>query len=53
MSYANLILYGAVLPSYESETKNKKKADEEPQHIIKADDPKNRDEVRKFFDTCD
>jgi len=41
LSYQNLILYGAVLPSYS------KKSDKEKEKTINADDPKNRDIVRK------
>lgn len=49
MSYANLLMYGAVLPSYDSEEKKEGKE----QQVIKADDPTNRDKVRKFFEDCD
>ena len=40
-------MYGAVLPSYNPQ-KDRKKGEEE---IIKADDPANRDKVRRFFDS--
>nr|DAU88906.1 MAG TPA: hypothetical protein [Caudoviricetes sp.] len=49
MSYANVIMYSAVLPSYNS----KKKDGAANQKVIKADDPRNKEEVRKFFETCD
>ena len=49
MSYANLTLYGASLPSYKS-TKGKKGGDEE---TIDAGDPNNRDKVRAFFESID
>lgn len=52
MSYANVIMYSAVLPSYDAKKKKDGK-NREPQKVIKADDPSNRDEVRKFFDNCD
>ena len=52
MSYANVIMYSAVLPSYDAKKKKDGK-NREPQKVIKADDPANRDEVRKFFDNCD
>ncbi|WP_320980051.1 hypothetical protein [Bacteroides sp.] len=48
MSYANMIMYGAVLPSYTS-NKDKGKSGQE-QEIIKVDDPKNRDRVKKIFE---
>lgn len=49
MSYANVIMYSAVLPSYNSKMKDGKSN----QKVIKADDPRNKEEVRKFFETCD
>ena len=54
MSYANLIMYGAVIPSYDK--KDKKDDGKKPvntQKVIKADDPANKEEVRKFFENCD
>jgi hypothetical protein len=41
MSYANTILYGSVLLSGDEETKKS------GEKLINADDPKNRDEIRK------
>lgn len=52
MSYANVILYGAVLPSYDSKRKDKDKGAKK-QKEIKVDDPANKDEVRKIFDSFD
>lgn len=49
MSYINMIMYSAVLPSI---TGGRKKA-EEHQDIIKAGDPRNRDRVRKFLDNIE
>lgn len=48
MSYANMIMYGAVLPSYKSHKKNEtgKAGDNEK---INADDPRNRDKVRQIL----
>lgn len=43
MSYANMILYGAVLPGCKGGGKNQ--TDER----INADDPRNRDRVRRIF----
>jgi len=45
MSYANMIMYGSVLPSYNS----KKTDDGGGGSAINADDPKNRDEVRNIM----
>lgn len=42
MSYANVIMYGSVLPSYNS--KKEKKEDS-----INADDPKNKDKIRTIL----
>lgn len=53
LSYVNLIMYGATLPSYESKRdKNKNRSDAE-QDVIKADDPRNRELVRKFFESIE
>ena len=54
MSYVNVIMYSSVLPSYKGKRKEDgKKGGGEPQKVIKADDPANRDEVRRFFETCE
>lgn len=45
MSYANVLLYGAVLPSYDNEKTEEGKSEE----VIKADDPANRDKVRNIL----
>ena len=45
MSYANVIMYSAVLPSYDPKKKDKKSG--EPQKVIKDDEPANREEGRK------
>jgi hypothetical protein len=42
MSFANLIMYSAVLPSYHS-------ADEKNRKVIQADDPRNAERVRKIL----
>ena len=52
MSYVNVIMYSSVLPSYKGK-EDGKKGGGEPQKVIKADDPANRDEVRRFFETCE
>lgn len=51
MSYVNLIMYGAVLPSYKKPKDSVEgKKDEE---IVRADDPANRERVRKFLDSIE
>lgn len=49
MSYPNLILYNAVLPSYNT----KDKSDGSGQEVIKADDPRNKERVKQFFDSIE
>lgn len=43
-----MILYSTVIPSYKGE-----KNDESEQDIIKAEDPANKETVRKFFEQSD
>ena len=43
MSYANMIMYGSVLPSYNSRKDNK------GEDTINADDPQNREIARKLM----
>jgi hypothetical protein len=49
MSYVNLVMYGAVIPSYNS----KRNKDGKAQEVIMADDPRNRDKVKQFFDSIE
>lgn len=51
MSYTNLTLYGASLPSYKSP--EDKKGKEGEHESIDAGDPKNKDKVRAFLDSID
>ncbi len=53
ISYVNVIMYGATLPSYEAsrqdrERRKKGRADDDER--IKADDPQNRERVRKLIE---
>jgi hypothetical protein len=43
MSYANLIMYSSVLPSYDDE----KEGDKNDEEIINADDPRNQERIRR------
>jgi hypothetical protein len=45
MSYANLIMYNAIIPSYNYDGDT----DGEGKDVIRADDPKNRDIVKKIL----
>lgn len=46
-----MIMYGAVLPSYNGR-RNDKQGDRQ-QEVVKADDPRNRDKVRKILEQYD
>lgn len=46
MSYANIIMYSACLPSY---TSGKDKKGNDDDEVINADDPRNRDKVRQIL----
>lgn len=50
LSYANMILLGAVLPSYNPDRKSGKG---DKQDVIKADDPANRGALRTFLENCE
>lgn len=52
MSYSNVILYGASLPSYKS-PKDKKEGKQQNHEEINAGDPNNKDKVRAFLDAID
>lgn len=43
------MLYGAVIPQYKP--KGKKDGKGEKEEVIKADDPRNRERVRKIFES--
>ncbi len=45
LSYVNMIMYSSVLPSYNDKKKNEAGDDE----VIKADDPANKELVRKLM----
>ena len=47
MSYAYMVMYSEVLPSYNHKGG---KDGEKQQDVIKADDPSNREKVRQFLD---
>lgn len=51
MSYVNMVMYGAVIPSYNG--KHRKGGGKGGQERIKADDPRNRAKVRKLLDSFD
>lgn len=51
LSYVNVIMYSATLPSYER--KRDKNSPDKKQDVVKADDPRNRERVRQIFDSFD
>lgn len=54
MSYANMVMYGAVLPSYHTKDKDgKRKKGRKQEEVIRADDRKNKEKVRQFFENID
>ena len=46
MSYTNLIMYGAVIPSHKREKGEK---DRDEQDVVNVDDPRNRERVKEIF----
>ncbi len=53
MSYANMIMYSAVIPSYNSENGNRFSDKSKEQETIKADDPRNKARIRQILDSMD
>ena len=51
MSYENLILYGAAIPNFDTDKKNKNNNNEkvEKNEVIRADDPNNWAKMRNLF----
>lgn len=52
ISYANMVLYGATLPTYGGSKTDKKKGGSgktESDQIIRADDPKNKELVKAII----
>ena len=54
MSFANVIMYSAVLPSRSASTEGKEgEGKKKDQEIIEANDPDNKATVKQFFESCD
>lgn len=49
MSYANMLLYGAVLPSYDDDNDNEDEVDRKKDEVINADDPANKEKIRMLL----
>ena len=50
MSYENLVLYGATIPSIDTDKKDNKNNDKSDKNeVIRADDPANWDKMRSLF----
>lgn len=53
MSYANMIMYSAVIPSYNGSKDKRDVSNGKPQETIKADDPRNKARIRQILDSMD
>ena len=55
MSYVNTLMYGSVLPSYDPDKakKGRNGKNGQSQEVIKVDDPKNRERVRRIMEQFD
>lgn len=53
MSYANMVMYGATLPSYKRKEDDKDEKNRKRQKAIKVDDIRNRDKLKKIFEQFD
>jgi len=52
MTYANIILYGAVIPSMKTSDKKKKGAEEQSEdtgEAVDGDDPANWEDIKNFY----
>lgn len=52
LSYTNLVMYGAVIPSSRG-GRSTEEGEGEEKGVINADDPKNRDKVRQYLDSIE
>lgn len=53
ISYANIVMLGATLPSIKKQRNGATAAGAAGQDVIDAEDPKNRERVKKFFSSVD
>lgn len=53
LSYSNMIMLGAVLPSYDSDKSQSDSKSKTNQEVINAEDPANKAAVDKFFENAD
>lgn len=51
MSYVNVIMYSAVLPSYKPKEEREKR--QKKQKVVNVDNPNNRDKVRQLLDSIE
>ena len=49
ISYENLILYGATIPSFDNDKKDNNSNNGKNDEVIRADDPANWDKMRSLF----
>lgn len=53
MSYANMVMYGATLPSYKHKADDKDGKKRKRQKAIKVDDIRNRERIKSIFEQFD
>ena len=53
MSYANMVMYGATLPSYKHKADDKDGKKRKRQKAIKVDDIRNREKIKSIFEQFD
>lgn len=53
MSYANMVMYGATLPSYKHKADDKDDKKRKRQKAIKVDDIRNREKIKSIFEQFD
>lgn len=53
MSYANMVMYGATLPSYKRKENDKDDKSRKRQKVIKVDDIRNRKKIKSIFEQFD
>ena len=53
MSYANMVMYGATLPSYKRKADDKDDKSRKRKKAIKVDDIRNREKIKSIFEQFD
>lgn len=53
MSYANMVMYGATLPSYKHKADEKENKSRKRKKAIRVDDIRNREKIKSIFEQFD